>query len=254
MRRTSYYVIGIHIFFLLWSALWIPSKKAEKKPLQVRMVVQAPPPPPITSIKQEVKKAKAEIPVAQSAPKPQKASNPSPAPVAAKTTTKPTASKKGETTKKTTPAPSGAALQTGQSKSVKKEVIVPENLVRELQESIAKIEQKSHKESPKQVLQAPKWVPQLKIDEGTTGEESIFVSTLIQCLQDALNLPEMGSVKIELVLKNDGSFVQMKILRSESERNKKFLEQELKVIRFPPFSGSLKDEKEHAFVITFCNS
>ncbi len=233
MKRIAYYVIAIHCFFVLWSALWMPSKKVDKKPLQVRMVVQAPPkvalPPPVA-------------PVAVVKPAVQKTAAVKPTPIAAK----------AAPIKKAPSAPIQPVAK--KTAPVKSSPVVPANLVRELQESIAKIDKKSHKESASDILPAPKWIPELRIDEESTGEESLFVATLVQCLQETLDLPEYGSVKVELVLRRDGSFVKMKVLHSESEKNKKFLEQELKTVSFPPFNGNLKNEKEHLFVITFCNS
>lgn len=242
MKKIAYYVIAVHAFLVLWSALWMPSKKVDRKPLQVRTVMHVP--QVISNPQPVVKQAVAVQKMAPKAtPKPQTTvAKPSPAP--AKTATAPV--KKSAipaTTTATRPAPKKSSGP-----------VVSADLVRELQESIAKIDQKSHKESPKEILPAPKWVPQLKIDEESGGEESLFVNILVQCLQEALNLPEVGEVKVELTLKRDGTFVQMKVLRSESERNKKFLEQELKKMTFPPFDENLKNEKEHAFVITFCNS
>jgi len=214
--------------------------------------VQAPPTPIQQPIKQEVKTVKASAPVAA----PKAPPVPVPKPPALKA---PPSTPKAAPAKKAVPTTPAKKVEKATPKQVKSEPVVPENLVRQLQENIAKIEQKSHKGSPSTSspvpsLQTPKWTQQLKIDEGTFGEESVFVASLIQCLQDALDLPEMGSVKVELMLKKDGSFMQMKVLKSESEKNKKFLEQEVKKIKFPPFSGSLKDEKEHVFVVTFCNS
>ncbi|NGX37058.1 MAG: hypothetical protein K1000chlam2_00208 [Chlamydiae bacterium] len=158
-----------------------------------------------------------------------------------------------------TPPPPPLALAPKKTTPVKKAPVkkapmkkpsptVPAFLARQLQESIAKIEQKSHKEVPKKPLQAPKWIPELKVDG-----ESHFAQDLIECLQNTLELPEVGAVKVELTLNNNGSFIQMRILQSESERNRKFLEEELKALHYPAFSGSLKTEKEHAFVISFCS-
>ncbi len=245
MKRIAYYVIAMHLFFVLWSALWMPSKKVDKKPLQVRTVVHAPPPKPVVQavVKSDVRKVAA-VPSSQ----------PKPAPAVQKSAPKPqrTAPPK-PTAKKVASAPAAPAKKA--APAVKSSPVIPANLVQQLQESIAKIDQTSHKDSPKQILPAPKkWVPQLKIDEECSGEESFFVSSLIERLQETLDLPEIGEVKVELVLKRDGSFVKMKVVHSASEKNKKFLEQELKTVTFPPFSGDLKDEKEHTFVITFCNS
>ncbi|MBS0629549.1 MAG: hypothetical protein JSS30_04910 [Verrucomicrobia bacterium] len=258
MKRIAYYVIGMHMLFVLWSALWMPSKKVDKKPLQVRTVVHAPPPmqiaQPVAIVKADVKKMGPAPAVQRPTPTPAM-QKPTPIPAAqkpapVKPTPKPSPVKP---TAKPSPAPAKKSAPVAKSGPV-----VPANLVRELQESIAKIDQTSHKDSPKALapnskLPNPKMVPQLKIDEESAGEESIFVASLVQCLQETLDLPEFGEVKVEIVLKCDGSFVKMKVLQSQSDRNRKFLEQELKTMSFPPFTGELKNEKEHTFVITFCN-
>jgi len=277
MKKIAYYVIAVHVFLVLWSALWMPSKKVDRKPLQVRTVVHTPPvvhsAPAVvkqavqkTAPKPQVPNPKPQTAIAKPSPPPSKPSaptNPS-TPIKPTAPTNPSApikpsapSKPSSPTAKKSAPPAATAIRPAPKKN--SGPVVSSELVQQLQESIAKIDQKSHKESPKEILPAPnlptpKWVPQLKIDEESGGEESLFVTTLVQCLQEALNLPEVGEVKVELTLKRDGSFVQMKVLRSESERNKKFLEQELKKLTFPPFDGNLKNEKEHAFIITFCNS
>ncbi len=230
MKRISYYVVGVHIFIFLWMALWMPAKKVQKQPLQVRTVIQAP----------ELKKTAATT---------QMVSASKPKPTLQKPKPKKVATKKKAPIKrvpvKSTPA---------KARPVKKKPAIPDNLMQELQESIAKIEKNSHKESPKKTLQAPKRISDLKVDQEISGEESVFTAALVQRLQSTLDLPEKGAVKVELTLKSDGTFAQMRVLESKSERNQKFLEQELPTLKFPTFSGHLKNEKEHAFVITFCNS
>lgn len=254
MKKITYYVIGIHCFLVLWSALWMPSKKIDKKPLQVRMVVQAPATPiPVTPRPPQpvIKNAVQNIVATPSSIAPKATPVPKMSPVAKKSASP---APKNPVVKKAATASAPARPVAKKTEPAKSAPVVPADLVQQLQESIAKIDQKSHKDSPKEILPAPKWITQLKIDEESTGEESLFVATLISCLQNTLNLPENGAVKVELVLQRDGSFVQMKVLHSESDRNRKFLEQELKTVTFPPFSGNLKNEKEHTFVITFCNS
>ncbi len=227
MKRIGYGVIAAHLLIFIWIALWVPAKKTEVKPLKVRTVVQTPPPPP----KHE------EMVVAKNSPPP-------PTPKA--TPIKKVAAKK--------PAPTPVKKPAPKAPVIKKMPAVSENLLQELQESIAKIEENSHKESPKRTLEAPKQITRLEVGQVIKGEENLFAAALIECLQSALDLPEKGAVKVELTLKNDGSFVKMEILQSKSERNKVFLEQELQMVKYPSFNGSLKKEKEHAFVITFCNS
>jgi hypothetical protein len=93
----------------------------------------------------------------------------------------------------------------------------------------------------------------LQIDSQSDTKESIYAANLIQCLQGALMLPGVGAVKVELTLRNDGNFVKMRIIDSKSNQNKVFLEGHLPRLSYPTFTGELKQEKEHAFVITFCN-
>jgi hypothetical protein len=243
MKRIAYSVIALHLFVIFWSLLWMPSKKKRPQPLQVRTVVQAKPPPvqpPKPIQKPVVAAVKTEVKAKQPIFKP-------PTPVKPKP-------KKPPPPKIVRPKPTPKKIiQPVRSPPQKSKPVISPDLVKQLQQSIAKIDQKSHKESPNDILPTPKWIPKLKIDEEFEGEESLFIATLIQCLQNTLDLPEFGEVKVELVLKCDGSFIKMKVLQSESERNKKFLEQELKTVSFPEFNGNLKNEKEHAFTITFCN-
>ncbi|NGX26389.1 MAG: hypothetical protein K940chlam6_00307 [Chlamydiae bacterium] len=218
MKRISLFVISAHVALLLWMVLWMPVKKVVKKSLQVRTVIEVATPTPASAPAPVIKK---EIAAAsQAPPKPKKAAK--------------------KPIKK-------AALQKP------KGPLVPDALIRQLQESIAKIEEKGHKDISKKAKVAPKQIPKLQIDAGSGAEESIYASHLVQCLQNALELPEMGTVKLELTLKCDGTFVQMQILQSASNHNQKFLQSQLHSLKYPAFNGLLKQEKEHAFVITFCN-
>jgi len=148
--------------------------------------------------------------------------------------------------KKTAPPPKKPVAK----KAPQKPLVSP-SLARQLENAIAKIDEKSHKESPARGRAIPKSPPKLQID---SAEGSIYASDLVQCLQNALELPQHGAVKLELTLKTDGAFVKMRVLESANNANKKFLETHLKSVHFPPFSGPLKKEKEHAFVITFYNN
>ncbi len=224
MKRISLFVIGAHVAILLWMALWMPGKTREKKPLQVRTIIEVTATPaPAAPVAPTLRKTPV---VKQTAPKklitpPKKVAKKSPA-------------KKPEI------------------KPTKKPVVL-DALLHQLQESIAKIEEKGHKEVSKKSQIAPKRIPKLQIDGEYGKDENIFASNLVQRLQNALELPEMGTVKLELTLKCDGTFVQMRVLESASNRNQKFLETQLKALKYPAFSGSLKQEKEHIFVLSFCN-
>jgi len=223
MKRTTVIVISIHLILLFVAALLVPKKKTRQKPLLVKTVVQTPPPPP----KAPVVETKAP------APRPakiQKAVN-------KKTHTKKLALKRP--IKSTQP--------------VQKRPQIPAHLLQELQESIAKIDQSSHKESPKNNPKTPIAIPTLHIERGNGEDKAAYANELVACLKRNLVLPEVGEVKIELLLQNSGSLKSFRVLSSQSERNQRFLEAELSKIRYPSFTGSLKSEKEHPFVITFSN-
>jgi len=120
-------------------------------------------------------------------------------------------------------------------------------------ESLAKIDQNSHKESSKNNPKTPIAIPTLSIERGSGEDQAAYANALVACLKRNLVLPEVGEVKIELMLQSSGSLKGFRVLSSQSERNKRFLETELGKIRYPSFTGSLKSEKEHPFVITFSN-
>ena len=137
-------------------------------------------------------------------------------------------------------------------------------LLREAEESIAKITQKSHKSSKKQSLDLPKGIQSLKVDSESPSERfekdslensknQSYQNELALRLKSLLHLPELGEVKLRLTIKRNGSLTEMKVLKSESEKNRKYLEQELKTIRFPDFSSSFGNEAEHSFTVTLSN-
>lgn len=223
MKPISIFVIAMHALLLTWMALWLPAKKKEYRPMTIRTIVEASSPPapsmPTSSTRM------------QQPPK-----------VAAKQTLPPPRPKP----KKIEPQKNPVQKQ--------KNPVVPNALWKQLEESIAKIEGKGHKEMPKNKASSSSRIPKLNVDSIGEGKEGTYATTLIHYLQSKLELPEMGAVKIELTLKNDGTFVHMRFLESASSPNQKFLENELRYLKYPIFSGPLKEKKEHTFVITFCNS
>lgn len=136
------------------------------------------------------------------------------------------------------------------------------SLLRELEESIAKIEDKSDKNrkaknpDAKGKLSTP-MVLQIDALNGLAPENSDnaenYASLLAQCLHASLHLPDFGEVKIELTLKQDGKVVKLKVLKTESEQNKKYLESHLPQLKLPHLNGSFAKQEEHTFVLNFCN-
>lgn len=135
---------------------------------------------------------------------------------------------------------------------------VSPSLLKELEESIAKIEDKSDKQSlsrktnPKTTLSIP---APLQIDALPTIEleSSDYISILTEHLHASLHLPDFGEVKIELTLQQDGTVAKLRVLKAESQQNRKYLESHLPLLKFPHLSGAFAKKNEHTFTLTFCN-
>jgi hypothetical protein len=106
-------------------------------------------------------------------------------------------------------------------------------LLRELEESIAKIEVKRDKNKKNKMANVDQpAATQLQVDSYTPlgldkAEDSDFVTALTQYLRGSLHLPDFGAVKIELTLQQDGSVAKLVVLKTESEKNKQYLERHL---------------------------
>jgi hypothetical protein len=137
---------------------------------------------------------------------------------------------------------------------------ISSSLVQELEESIAKIEDHSGKMKKNQKFigkRAPSRSNPLQIDQLDFKEEASesndYVDILVRQLHVSLNLPDFGEVKIELTLRQDGTVAKLKVLNAESQQNRKYLEAKLPQLKFPQLSGFKPEEKEHTFVLNFCN-
>lgn len=127
-----------------------------------------------------------------------------------------------------------------------------QKLLRDLEDSLAKLEAKPKKGAKNDPVQAnlPAAISSLHLDEPQEEEAGGYDTSLIGYLRQMLNLPEYGEVKLQLTLKRDGSFVKLVVLKTESEKNRKYLEASLPHLRFPQLEGNKKQE---TFVVTFCN-
>lgn len=128
---------------------------------------------------------------------------------------------------------------------------ISDALMRQLQEDIAKIEQKGDNLREKAAATTP--LPRtLQIDMADDGG-SDYANTLAHRLHQTLKLPEFGEVKIQLTLHQDGTVAKISVLKTESKTNEKYLQTELPKVRFPRFDKELKGKTEHVFTLTFCN-
>jgi outer membrane biosynthesis protein TonB len=221
MKKIIQIVVAVHIALLLVMTLSKPQVKKETvlKMQTVTMAPKTPAPVQVQAAAPVKKVVRAPPPPVKKSPPPKTVQKPAPVrKVAAPTVEKPR---------------------------------ISSALAKELQESIAKIHQKSDKDWTKVAQSAPGFINELKIDLRSGGSK--YEGELVGKLQNALDLPEVGEVEIELTLRSDGHFSSMQIVRSESNLNGSYLVKQLKLVRFPPFTGELLGEETHTFSLTFCN-
>lgn len=269
-------VLAIHFFFIL-IILVSPTfvfRKKEHKPLIVKTIVPRPvtktaaapkksprpnsAPAPKVSAAPPVKKLEApKMEVAKTQPK----KDPPPKTVAVKKETPPAVKKD--------PAIADKVVSKSNLKPAKKNpppqqnrAKISDSLLQELEESIAKIENKSDKGAT--VKRAPDssktFAPiLLQIDSPIGNDasaeegESDYTDTLVSHLHRSLSLPDYGEVKIQLSLRQDGTVAKLIVLKTQSEKNKQYLESNLPRLRFPRFDGAYANKKEYTFILTFCN-
>jgi hypothetical protein len=68
------------------------------------------------------------------------------------------------------------------------------------------------------------------------GQELNYLDSIALSLRASLILPEYGQVKVRLFLKAPGVIEKLEILESQNERNRLFLEKELREFQFPCFN------------------
>ncbi len=103
----------------------------------------------------------------------------------------------------------------------------------------------------------PEKIRHLNIDiqeESVNPEETgSYLTSLVSYLKQSLLLPEFGSVKIQLTIMEDGRVKELKVLSSEAESNKFYLETELPLLIFPKNKKKLLNKITETFIFTFCN-
>lgn len=113
------------------------------------------------------------------------------------------------------------------------------NELSQLQEKVSKLIQKTEKVA----ISSPKLKPTPTLTEDLPSD------LLITFLQNELHLPELGEVKIELIMSAQGKVISVKVLASESKKNEQYLEKHLPELSFPKLTLS----RNETFLFTFCN-
>ncbi len=267
LAKIAYFVLALHTFFIL-SILLAPLAIQKKIATQKLLVRTIQPKAKMVAKTAEKKKPsptssnpkkQTSAPLSQS-PSPKK-ETPPPAP--SKNTTKKPEKKEAQ---KQPPAKQKTKLAPTPKNTAqpKKTPTISKQLLLELEESIAKIDPKrdtlrSERPSPFSPSASLPKVEFNKVEHTTQTsfeeEDSLddYADVLVHYLHHHLKLPEYGVVKIQLILQKDGFVKKLIVLQSESERNKKHLEQELPKMRFPDFGILLSGKKEQTFVLTFSN-
>jgi outer membrane biosynthesis protein TonB len=143
---------------------------------------------------------------------------------------------------------------------VKKQKSAKEEVLKELEERIAKIEAKNDRMPLKPELAVPSSItlssqtalqaPKAVADYDLRGDDE-FIGSLISYLQGQLKLPDVGEVQIQLTLRKDGRVETMKVIKASSEKNRKYLEENLSGLSFPQVY--LDKSSSRSFLFTFCN-
>ncbi|MBI2742294.1 MAG: flagellar hook-length control protein FliK [Chlamydiales bacterium] len=244
-RAIVYTVLSAHLFFLFYIHLsFNPENKKSHKPLIVKTITPSAQP-----------KEKSASPTrAVSQTKPKQSAPPASKPASTPKPAKPPAKKAPPIAdKKLVQAKKKAPVKPVQDEKREK---MSQKLLQELEDNLSKLEPTPDKKrAASKKFDAPSPVAPigpLSIDASSRDAsiDESYEASLIGYLKETLNLPEYGEVKIQLTLKQDGSVVNLVVLKTESEKNRKYLEASLPRLRFPQLEGSRKQE---TFVFTFCN-
>lgn len=226
-KKISSVVILLHLLVIV-SFLFTPQRKVpQTHHVAIRTHLRPPKSQPktvaATKPSSSSSSARPKKTAPKSAPKPKAESKPSPN---KKKMTAVESGKKAKSKKAAPPPPVAAAVEA---------------------EEIAPKPEKRYS-GPKFDIPAP--IGALQIDQ--TESPSLFSvegppDEVISFLHGALHLPDFGEVKIELTLGDNGVVNKVVVLKSESAKNKAYLEKQLPLLKFP------KDMKSQTLILTFCN-
>lgn len=148
--------------------------------------------------------------------------------------------------KKPNPLPKKTPPSTPTPKpTVKNKTSTLEKSLKEIKESIAKIEEEHAK-----MKDNPKWAATEKhIFTEDTTEQATYPASLAIYLKSAIQLPDVGEVKIKLTLYPNGHVKEVHILSAESQANRKRIESILPTLCFP----IPPNKQEQTFILTLCH-
>lgn len=125
------------------------------------------------------------------------------------------------------------------------------NALQEIKEALAELNQL---EKPKpRALTLPSEIQITALDKETRVPQN-YSEYLVAYLEESLDLPEYGSVKLSLRINRTGKLLHSEILSSENRKNSEFLKNRLPELLFPCFNDFGVEENALTFTLTFRNA
>jgi len=84
-------------------------------------------------------------------------------------------------------------------------------------------------------------------------KEINYQDEVINVLKSSLRLPDFGALKIELTIRKNGKVEKVKILSSESAKNRQYVEQNMTQIQFSAFGNQFEGQESVTFPIILNN-
>ena len=164
-------------------------------------------------------------------------------------------------------APASAKKTTPPTKKtpVKKQPVSSERkkqqqLLNQLAKSLDRISEPQKKSAAQKQLSVPSKIKGLSVDLKAEvapgqkkGERLEFRSELALRLQESLNLPDFGHVKVKLTLSPGGSVEKVEIIEAESLENREYLEMALRNFHFNHKNLANASKEQRTLVVRFCN-
>ncbi|MCC6128090.1 MAG: hypothetical protein IT584_02690 [Chlamydiae bacterium] len=151
---------------------------------------------------------------------------------------------------KKTPAaksPSKPAPPRGPKKSPE----APKNALVDIQNALSELKQLEKKKESSLAL--PSKLHLVSAEKEISFSNS-YREILSSYLQEVLDLPEYGAVKIKLRIDREGKLLESEILSSENRKNSEFLKNRLQGLTFPCFNDFDVPENSLTFIISFRNA
>jgi cytoskeletal protein RodZ len=138
-----------------------------------------------------------------------------------------------------------------------------QQLLAKAQESLNKVQSNQaivQSSVPKPNLNSPKTLGKLQSDSMILSgnalngsKEAYYQDKLLNQLKFDLRLIEYGDVDLELTLNRLGQVVFVKIIKSDNQKNRQYVEKTLPTLHFAGFATAFAGEAQHTFVIRLSN-